>query len=160
MSTEVKVPVLPESVSDATIASWHKKPVRLSNAMRTSSTWRPTKLYWKSPPPVDGVLKEIKFDTGSTVTSNQVLAIIEEESIVAAPSPAPSQVIDQKPVADPLQPPNPTLTVCLQVLVSRQRPKVLTQPRSKEVGAVVPSPKKISSTLLSKMEPPAPAVRV
>ncbi len=44
-------------------------------------------------------MKEIKFDTGSTVTSNQVLAIIEEESIVAAPSPAPSQVIDQKPVA-------------------------------------------------------------
>jgi hypothetical protein len=42
MAIEVKVPVLPESVSDATIASWHKKA-----ATRTWSTWKPTRSYWK-----------------------------------------------------------------------------------------------------------------
>ncbi len=99
MSTEVKVPVLPESVSDATIASWHKKAGEIVKRDENIVDLETDKVVLEVPSPVDGVLKEIKFDTGSTVTSNQVLAIIEEESIVAAPSPAPSQVIDQKPVA-------------------------------------------------------------
>ncbi|HHW4668388.1 MAG TPA: dihydrolipoyllysine-residue succinyltransferase [Xylella fastidiosa subsp. multiplex] len=99
MSTEVKVPVLPESVSDATIASWHKKAGEIVKRDENIVDLETDKVVLEVPSPVDGVLKEIKFDTGSTVTSNQVLAIIEEGSIVAAPSPAPSQVIDQKPVA-------------------------------------------------------------
>ncbi|AIC12316.1 dihydrolipoyllysine-residue succinyltransferase [Xylella fastidiosa subsp. morus] len=99
MSTEVKVPVLPESVSDATIASWHKKAGEIVKRDENIVDLETDKVVLEVPSPVDGVLKEIKFDTGSTVTSNQVLAIIEEGSIVTAPSPAPSQVIDQKPVA-------------------------------------------------------------
>ncbi|AAO28628.1 dihydrolipoyllysine-residue succinyltransferase [Xylella fastidiosa subsp. fastidiosa] len=99
MSTEVKVPVLPESVSDATIASWHKKAGEIVKRDENIVDLETDKVVLEVPSPVDGVLKEIKFDAGSTVTSNQVLAIIEEGSIVTAPSPAPSQVIDQKPVA-------------------------------------------------------------
>jgi 2-oxoglutarate dehydrogenase E2 component (dihydrolipoamide succinyltransferase) len=38
------------------------------------------------PAPADGVLKEIKFDTGATVTSQQVLAILEEGAVAAAPA--------------------------------------------------------------------------
>lgn len=99
MTIEVKVPVLPESVSDATIASWHKKAGEIVKRDENIVDLETDKVVLEVPSPVDGVLKEIKFDTSSTVTSNQVLAIIEEGSIVAAPSPAPSQVIDQKPVA-------------------------------------------------------------
>ncbi|WP_058569838.1 dihydrolipoyllysine-residue succinyltransferase [Xylella fastidiosa] len=99
MTIEVKVPVLPESVSDATIASWHKKAGEIVKRDENIVDLETDKVVLEVPSPVDGVLKEIKFDTGSTVTSNQVLVIIEEGSIVAAPSPAPSPVIDQKPVA-------------------------------------------------------------
>ena len=77
MSTEIKVPVLPESVSDATIASWHKKPGDAVKRDENLVDLETDKVVLEVPSPVDGVLKEIKFDTGSTVTSEQVLAIVE-----------------------------------------------------------------------------------
>ena len=88
MATEVKVPVLPESVSDATIAAWHKKvgdAVRRDENLMDLET---DKVVLEVPSPVDGVLKEIKFKEGDTVTSQQLLAIIEEGAVAAAPAPA------------------------------------------------------------------------
>ncbi|MBS0462816.1 MAG: dihydrolipoamide succinyltransferase, partial [Proteobacteria bacterium] len=78
MSIEVKVPVLPESVSDATIAAWHKKPGEAVRRDENLLDLETDKVVLEVPAPVDGVLKEIRFDVGSTVTSAQVLAIIEE----------------------------------------------------------------------------------
>jgi 2-oxoglutarate dehydrogenase E2 component (dihydrolipoamide succinyltransferase) len=78
MSIEVKVPVLPESVSDAVIATWHKKvgdTVRRDENLIDLET---DKVVLEVPSPVDGVVKEIKFEAGSTVTSTQVIAIIVE----------------------------------------------------------------------------------
>ena len=88
MSIEVKVPVLPESVSDATIATWHKKAgdsVRRDENLLDLET---DKVVLEVPSPVDGVLKEIKFKEGDTVTSQQVIAVIEEGAVAAAPTPA------------------------------------------------------------------------
>ncbi|MBS0212776.1 MAG: 2-oxoglutarate dehydrogenase complex dihydrolipoyllysine-residue succinyltransferase [Proteobacteria bacterium] len=84
MSIEVKVPVLPESVSDATIAAWHKKPGDAVKRDENLLDLETDKVVLEVPAPADGVLKEIKFDTGSTVTSAQVLAIIEEGAVAAA----------------------------------------------------------------------------
>jgi 2-oxoglutarate dehydrogenase E2 component (dihydrolipoamide succinyltransferase) len=87
MSIEVKVPVLPESVSDATIATWHKKAgdsVRRDENLLDLET---DKVVLEVPSPVDGVIKEIKFKEGDTVTSQQVIAIIEEGAVAAAPAP-------------------------------------------------------------------------
>ncbi len=84
MSIEVKVPVLPESVSDATIATWHKKvgdSVRRDENLLDLET---DKVVLEVPSPVDGVLKELKFKEGDTVTSSQILAIIEEGAVAAA----------------------------------------------------------------------------
>jgi len=86
MSIEVKVPVLPESVSDAIIATWHKKvgdSVRRDENLIDLET---DKVVLEVPSPVDGVLKEIKFETGATVTSAQVIAVIEEGAVAAAPA--------------------------------------------------------------------------
>ncbi|HHW4679447.1 MAG TPA: dihydrolipoyllysine-residue succinyltransferase [Xylella sp.] len=94
MTIEVKVPVLPESVSDATIASWHKKAGETVRRDENIVDLETDKVVLEVPSPVDGVLKEIKFGTGSTVISNQILAIIEEGNAVATPSP----VVDQKPI--------------------------------------------------------------
>ena len=89
MSIEVKVPVLPESVSDATIAAWHKKAGEEVKRDENLVDLETDKVVLEVPAPADGVLKEIKFDTGSTVTSSQVLAIIEAGAAAAAPPAAP-----------------------------------------------------------------------
>ena len=89
MATEVKVPVLPESVSDATIAGWHKKAGDAVRRDENLVDLETDKVVLEVPSPVDGVLKEIKFSEGDTVTSQQVLAILEEGAVAeAAPAPA------------------------------------------------------------------------
>ena len=97
MSIEVKVPVLPESVSDATIATWHKKvgdSVRRDENLLDLET---DKVVLEVPSPVDGVLKELRFKQGDTVTSSQEVAVIEEGAVAAAPAPAATA----KPAAAP-----------------------------------------------------------
>ena len=88
MATEIKVPVLPESVSDATIASWHKKVGDAVKRDENLVDLETDKVVLEVPSPADGVLKEIKFDTGATVNSQQVIAIIEEGAVAEA---APAQ---------------------------------------------------------------------
>ncbi len=86
MSIEVKVPVLPESVSDATIANWRKKVGESVARDENLVDLETDKVVLEVPSPVDGVLREIRFDTGATVTSEQVIAVIEQGA--AAPAPA------------------------------------------------------------------------
>ncbi len=87
MATEVKVPALPESVSDATIASWHKKAGDAVKRDENLVDLETDKVVLEVPSPVDGVLKEIKFEAGATVTSQQLLAIIEEGAAPAKDAP-------------------------------------------------------------------------
>ena len=84
MAIEVKVPVLPESVSDATIASWHKKAGDAVKRDENLLDLETDKVVLEVPSPVDGVLKEIKFEAGATVTSQQLIAVIEEGAAAAA----------------------------------------------------------------------------
>jgi 2-oxoglutarate dehydrogenase E2 component (dihydrolipoamide succinyltransferase) len=88
MTLEVKVPVLPESVSDATIASWHKKPGDAVRRDENLVDLETDKVVLEVPAPADGVLKEIRKETGATVTSQEILAVIEEGAAAAAPAPA------------------------------------------------------------------------
>lgn len=78
MSLEIKVPNLPESVSDATVAKWHKKPgdhvARDENLVDLETD----KVVLEVPAPADGILKEISADTGETVTEGQALGLLEE----------------------------------------------------------------------------------
>ncbi|MEZ5456368.1 MAG: dihydrolipoyllysine-residue succinyltransferase [Lysobacteraceae bacterium] len=77
MSIEVKVPVLPESVSDAVIASWHKKVGDAVKRDENLLDLETDKVVLEVPSPTDGVLKEIRFQAGDTVTSQQIVAVIE-----------------------------------------------------------------------------------
>jgi len=88
MATEVKAPVLPESVADGTIATWHKKVGEAVKRDENLLDLETDKVVLEVPSPVDGVLKEIKFKEGDTVTSSQVVAIIEEGAVATAPAPA------------------------------------------------------------------------
>ena len=84
MTIEVRVPQLPESVADATLVSWHKKPgdsvVRDENLVDLETD----KVVLEVPAPVAGILKEIKLTDGTTVTSGQLLAVIDE-TVAAVP---------------------------------------------------------------------------
>ena len=90
MTTEVRVPQLPESVADATLVAWHKKPgdsvVRDENLVDLETD----KVVLEVPAPVAGVIKEIKLTDGTTVTSGQVLAIIEEGAAAIPGASAPA----------------------------------------------------------------------
>jgi 2-oxoglutarate dehydrogenase E2 component (dihydrolipoamide succinyltransferase) len=90
MSTEIKVPVLPESVSDATIATWHKKVGDAVKRDENLVDLETDKVVLEVPSPVDGVLKEIKFAEGTTVNSQQVIAVVEAGAAAAAAPAAPA----------------------------------------------------------------------
>lgn len=90
MSIEVKVPVLPESVADATIAAWHKKVGDKVTRDENLVDLETDKVVLEVPAPADGVLAELLFQVGDTVSSGQLLAKISEGASAAAPS-APAQ---------------------------------------------------------------------
>ncbi|MDZ4812398.1 MAG: 2-oxoglutarate dehydrogenase complex dihydrolipoyllysine-residue succinyltransferase [Pseudomonadota bacterium] len=86
MSIEVKVPVLPESVSDAIIATWHKKPGDTVRRDENLVDLETDKVVLEVPAPADGVLKAIIKNTGDTVGSQEVIAIVEAGAVAAAPA--------------------------------------------------------------------------
>jgi 2-oxoglutarate dehydrogenase E2 component (dihydrolipoamide succinyltransferase) len=90
MTIEVRVPQLPESVADATLVSWHKKPgdsvVRDENLVDLETD----KVVLEVPAPVAGVLKEIILTDGTTVTSGQLLAVIDETAAAVPGASAPA----------------------------------------------------------------------
>lgn len=77
MTTEIKVPMLPESVADATVATWHKKAGDSISRDENLVDLETDKVMLEVPSPVDGVLKEIIKNSGEVVQANQVLAVIE-----------------------------------------------------------------------------------
>jgi 2-oxoglutarate dehydrogenase E2 component (dihydrolipoamide succinyltransferase) len=77
MTIEVRVPQLPESVADATIVSWHKKPGDAVARDENLVDLETDKVVLEVPAPAAGVLTEIKIGDGTTVTSGQLLAVIE-----------------------------------------------------------------------------------
>ncbi|HEX4387724.1 MAG TPA: 2-oxoglutarate dehydrogenase complex dihydrolipoyllysine-residue succinyltransferase [Steroidobacteraceae bacterium] len=84
MSTEIRVPQLPESVADATLVAWHKQigdPIRRDENLADLET---DKVVLEVPAPANGVVRELRVPSGTVVTSGQVLAVIEEGAAPAA----------------------------------------------------------------------------
>ncbi|MGE9550791.1 2-oxoglutarate dehydrogenase complex dihydrolipoyllysine-residue succinyltransferase [Erwinia amylovora] len=77
-SVDILVPDLPESVADATVATWHKKPgdsVKRDEVLVEIET---DKVVLEVPASADGVLEAILEDEGATVTSRQALGRLKE----------------------------------------------------------------------------------
>jgi len=88
MSTEIKVPVLPESVADATILAWQKKPgdsVKRDEVLVEVET---DKVVLEVPAPADGVLSTIVADEGATVVAQELLGTMEAGAVADAPAAA------------------------------------------------------------------------
>jgi len=77
MTTEVKVPALPESVSDGVVVCWHKQAGDLIKRDEALVDIETDKVVLEVPAPVDGVLEEILFMDGDTVISDQVIGVIK-----------------------------------------------------------------------------------
>src|SRR5437867_6517556 len=84
MLIEVKVPVLPESVAEATLVSWHKQPGDAVKRDENLIDIETDKVVLELPAPNAGVLAEIKKGDGSTVTAQEVIAVIDTEGKAAA----------------------------------------------------------------------------
>ena len=100
MSIEIKVPPLPESVSDATLVSWHKKAGDAVSRGENLVDLETDKIVLEVPAPSSGTLQEIKIADGATVTSGQVLAILLEGEGAAA-QPVANAEADPVPEAQP-----------------------------------------------------------
>ena len=83
MSIEIKVPVLPESVTDATVATWYKKPGDFVKRDENLVDLETDKVVLEVPAPADGVLESIAVQSGELVEANQVLGIVKAGDIPA-----------------------------------------------------------------------------
>jgi len=83
MSIDVKVPVLPESVTDATVATWYKKPGDFVKRDENLVDLETDKVVLEVPAPADGILESIAVESGDVVEANQILGVVKEGEIPA-----------------------------------------------------------------------------
>ncbi|MGH8429243.1 MAG: biotin/lipoyl-containing protein, partial [Solimonas sp.] len=84
MAIEIKVPNLPESVSSATVATWHVKAGDTIKREQNLVDLETDKVVLEVPATADGVLTEIRVQPGATVQAGDVLGILVEGASAAA----------------------------------------------------------------------------
>ena len=115
--TDVRVPTLPESVTDATVLTWHKKPGDPVSRDENLLDLETDKVVLEVPSPIDGVLTEIKAEEGAVVTSDDILAILTEGAVAAA-APAASEPAAEAPAESD---DDPILTPAVRRLVKEMK---------------------------------------
>nr|WP_318384981.1 2-oxoglutarate dehydrogenase complex dihydrolipoyllysine-residue succinyltransferase [uncultured Enterobacter sp.] len=96
-SVDILVPDLPESVADATVATWHKKPgdsVKRDEVLVEIET---DKVVLEVPASADGILDAVLEDEGTTVTSRQILGRLREGNSGGKESSAKSESKESTP---------------------------------------------------------------
>lgn len=86
MAIEIKVPVLPESVADATIATWHKKPGDTVKRDENIVDIETDKVMLEVPAQADGVLQEILAPVGTVVKAQEIIGRMQEGGAATAKS--------------------------------------------------------------------------
>ena len=102
MLIEVKVPQLSESVSEATLVTWHKKEGEAVSRDENLIDIETDKVVLETPAPADGVLVRIIKQGGDTVTSGELIAQIDTEAKAAAgaaPAAEPVPAVTPPPAA-------------------------------------------------------------
>jgi len=137
MSDEVRVPTLPESVSDATVLTWHKQagdPVRRDETLVDLET---DKVVLEVPAPHDGVLASIEAGDGSLVKAGDLLA-----RVTAGDTARPSTGSETQPAAPPApssdeEQEEPVLTPAVRRLVKEMNLDVSRIPGSGKDGRIL-----------------------
>ncbi len=117
MSTEVKVPTLGESVTEATIAKWFKKEGDAVKADEPLVELETDKVTVEVPSPVSGKLEKIVAQSGSTIAVGALLGTIAEGAAGAAPSAPAPKAETPKPASPPAAKPAETLSPAVRKAV-------------------------------------------
>src|SRR6476661_7518314 len=105
---DVKVPQLSESVAEATLLAWKKKPGEAVAQDEILIEIETDKVVLEVPAPSAGVLSEIVVADGGTVAAEQVIAKIDSEGRAGAPAAAPAAAAAAAPVVAPATAAAPT----------------------------------------------------
>jgi 2-oxoglutarate dehydrogenase E2 component (dihydrolipoamide succinyltransferase) len=97
MTTEVRVPQLPESVADAVLVAWHKKAGDTVSRDENLADLETDKVVLEVPAPSAGTVKSLAREQGATVTSGELLAVIEEQAGTTASSGQAAAAAPKKP---------------------------------------------------------------
>ena len=101
---QIKVPVLPESVADATIATWHVQPGDAVKRDQNLVDIETDKVVLEVVAPEDGVLAEVLEPEGATVLGEHVIGVLAKGDGAAAPAPAASEEAESEEASDALTP--------------------------------------------------------
>ncbi|WP_187487907.1 2-oxoglutarate dehydrogenase complex dihydrolipoyllysine-residue succinyltransferase [Duffyella gerundensis] len=96
-SVDILVPDLPESVADATVATWHKKPGDAVSRDEVLVEIETDKVVLEVPASADGILEAVLEEEGATVTSRQILGRLKEGNSAGKESSAKSEDKDATP---------------------------------------------------------------
>ena len=110
MTIEIKVPPLPESVSDATLVAWHKTVGEGVARDENLVDLETDKVVLEVPAPASGTISKIFVEDGATVVAGDVLAILEEGEVSAAAAPAPEKKTEKKAASAPVETKGPVKT--------------------------------------------------
>jgi len=116
MTVEVKVPSLPESVSDGTLVNWKKKPGEAVKRGENLVDLETDKVVLDIPAPADGVLGPILRQEGDIVTTGDVIATLEEGAVAQVAAPVAAAPVPAPVVAAPVTPTAPAAEVDLEGL--------------------------------------------
>ncbi|KGR33305.1 dihydrolipoamide succinyltransferase component (E2) of 2-oxoglutarate dehydrogenase complex [Vibrio campbellii] len=86
MTIEILVPDLPESVADATVATWHKQPGDVVERDEVLVDIETDKVVLEVPAPEAGVLEAIIEEEGATVLSKQLIAKLKPGAVAGEPT--------------------------------------------------------------------------
>ena len=148
---EVKVPVLPESINEATVALWHKKLgdyVEVDDVIVEIET---DKVVLEVPAEEAGVLTEIIAEEGETVNAQQVLALLDDDAeMTAEKTEAPKEIIKEAPIKEVIESP---------VVASEEPPEINLQENVQEEPINSPEPSSSKPTS-NRMEERVPMNRI
>jgi len=92
MSTDITVPVFPESVTEGTVLAWHKQPGEQVTRGELLAEIETDKVVFEVPAPADGVLVDITAAVGATVKSGEVVGRLDKSAVAkpSVPKPVPA----------------------------------------------------------------------
>ena len=158
MSEKIVVPVLGESITEATVAKWLKKEGDQVESDEPIVELETDKVNLEVPSPIDGVLSEIVSKDGSVVEVGALLGSISQEG-ASSPKKVKTQTVkapEKKPDPKPEPKPEPKKVVTLETSLRREEPTPI-----KEEKQIKPIEKNIEETPLKLVKEVqlSPAVR-